>query len=322
MMRAPGATSVAVRRPDGSLVVRVRAGTRMADRHPWLARPGLRGAVVLWETLSDGMSALSFSADQAMPETQRKAGPWAMAASMAASVLFALLLFAALPHALTWGIGHLAGSEALSGGRAWSFHLVDGLVKFGLFLAFVWATGRMPDMRRVFQYHGAEHQAVHAFEQGLPLTPASMQRLPTAHERCGTAFIVTVIAVSILFFAGVFPLLPRPAESIAWSQVAYVLVKIPLVLPIAALSYEVIRWAWRQRNGLFGRILSAPGVWMQRITTQVPALDQQEVALVALRSALDPGRFGVGSPEASEALRIFQDYGEFDAWLAPEAGGR
>lgn len=317
MMRAPGATSVAVRRPDGSLVVRVRKASRLADRRPWLGRPGIRGATVLWETLSDGMSALSFSADQAMPEEDRKkAGPWALAASMATSVLFALLLFAVLPHALTWGLGRILGSEALAGGRAWPFHLVDGLLKFGLFLAFVWLTGRMAEMRRVFQYHGAEHQAVHAFEEGRPLTPESLGRFPTAHERCGTAFIVTVIAVSILFFTALFPLLPPLSESAAWNQAIYVAIKVPMVLPIAALSYEVIRWAWRQRNGAWGRLVSGPGVMVQRITTQSPERDQQEVAIVALRSALDPGAFGGGE----EAIRTFPGYGEFEAWIGASRG--
>lgn len=317
MMRAPGATSVAVRRPDGSLVVRVRRASRLADRRPWVGKPGIRGAAVLWETLSDGMSALSFSADQAMPEEDRKkAGPFALAASMATSVLFALVLFAVLPHGLTWGLGRLLGSEALSGGRAWSFHLVDGLLKFGLFLAFVWLTGRLPEMRRVFQYHGAEHQAVHAFEEGRPLTPESLGQFPTAHERCGTAFIVTVIAVSILVFTALFPLLPPLTESVAWNQALYVAIKVPMVIPIAALSYEVIRWAWRQRNGVFGRIVSGPGVFVQRITTKPPDRDQQEVALVALRSALRPMAFGTGE----EAIRAFADYGDFDHWIASFQG--
>jgi len=314
MMRAPRGTSVAVRRPDGSLAVRVRKAVRLAERRPWLGWPGIRGAAVLWETLSDGMSALSFSADQAMPEEDRKqAGPLALGVSMATSVLFAVLLFAVLPHALTWGLGRLLGSEVLAGGRHWSFHLVDGLLKFGLFLAFVGLTGRLPEMRRVFQYHGAEHQAVHAFEEGRPLTPESLAEFPTAHERCGTAFIVTVIAVSILVFTALFPLLPPLAESMFWNQAIYVAVKIPLVLPIAALSYEVIRWAWRQRSGLWGRLVSAPGVFVQRITTKPPARDQQEVALVALRSALRPDAFQVG---AGEVVRTFRDHADFEQWLA------
>lgn len=323
MMRAPSATSVAVRRPDGSLVVRVRAASRLAVQYPVLKSPGLRGVAVLLETLVDGMSSLTFAAEQALPEDQKpqgQAGPWALALTLAFSMAFGIFLFAVLPHVLTWGAGLLLGSEALAGGRAFAFHLVDGVVKFSIFLGFVWLTSRMPEMRRVFQYHGAEHQAVHAFEHGLPLTRDSLDRFPTAHERCGTAFVVTVIAVSVLVFAVIFPFMPVLSDVKALNQAAYVAIKIPLVLPVAGLSYELIRFAWKTRGGLLGRVLSAPGVWVQRITTQPPDASQQEVALVALRSALAPAALGVGG-DVPEAVRTFADLAAFDGWMAGEGGG-
>jgi uncharacterized protein YqhQ len=323
MMRAPAATSVAVRRADGSLVVRVRAASRLAAQHPVLKSPGLRGVAVLLETLVDGMSALSFAAEQALPEGEKPAGPagpWALALTLAISLSFGVFLFAVLPHLLTFGAGLLLGSEALSGGRAFAFHLVDGVVKFGIFLGFVWGTSRMAEMRRVYQYHGAEHQAVHAFEHGLPLTRESLERFPTAHERCGTAFVVTVIAVSVLFFAVIFPFMPVISGIKALNQAAYVAIKVPLVLPVAGLSYELIRFAWKTRGGLLGRVLSAPGVWVQRITTQPPDGSQQDVALVALRSALAPAALGVGG-DVPETVRAFADMAAFEGWMAGQGGG-
>ncbi|MBM4397986.1 MAG: DUF1385 domain-containing protein, partial [Deltaproteobacteria bacterium] len=224
---------------------------------------------------------------------------------------------AVLPHALTFGIGWLTGSEALEGGTAVAFHLVDGVVKVLIFLGFVWTMSRVKDMRRVFEYHGAEHQAVHAFEAGLDPVPDNLSRFPTEHARCGTAFLVTVIVVSIFVFAGVFQLpgVPVLSESKLLNQILYIGIKAPLVLPIAALSYEVIRLAGKSRGGLFGRIVSAPGVWFQHITTQPPDRGQQEIASVAIRMALRPALAAVG-PSNPEAILPFADYEQFQAWAS------
>ncbi len=323
MMRAPAATSVAVRRPDGSLAVRVRLAHRIAAQYPVLARPGLRGVAVLVETMYDGMSALSFAAEQAMPEDERPSGaatPAALALTLVFSMAFGFFLFAVVPHLLTWAFGVAVGSEDLAGGQAVSFHLLDGFVKFGIFLGFVWLISKMKDMRRVFEYHGAEHQAVHAFENRLPLTVESLAGFPTAHARCGTAFMVTVIAVSIFVFAGVFPLLPKDMTPYrVLDQAIYVAIKLPLVLPVAGLSYELIRFAGKKADSLLGRLLSAPGVWLQAITTQPPDASQREVAIVALKAALDPAALGAvaGAPEQ---VRFFRDVAEFEGVLAAAAG--
>lgn len=317
MMRAPGATSVAVRRPDGSLAVRVRRAHRIAAQYPILSRPGLRGVAILVETMYDGMSALSFAAEHALPEEERPSGgvtPAALALTLAVSMAFGFFLFAVVPHILTWAFGLAVGSEALSGGRAMSFHLLDGVVKFSIFLGFVWMMSRMKDMRRVFEYHGAEHQAVHAFEHRLPLTVASLASFPTAHPRCGTAFMVTVIAVSILVFAVIFPFVPEVSSIRILNQAMFVAIKLPLVLPVAGLSYELIRFAGKTRNSLLGRVLAAPGVWMQAITTQRPDASQQEVAIVALQSALAPEALGAIA-SSPEQVCFFKDVAEFERAL-------
>ncbi len=321
MMRAPGATSVAVRRPDGGIALRVRSAKRVATIHPLLGKPTLRGIAVLIETMADGLSALNFAATHAMPEPEQSGDKpltaAALVATMAVSMAFGFFMFAVLPHLLTFGLGLLTGSEDLAGGRAVAFHLVDGVVKFLIFLGFVWAVSHMKDMRRVFQFHGAEHQAVHALEHGRELTPAEMATFPTAHARCGTAFLVTVIAVSILVFAGVFPLMPDLSDNRLLNQILYVGIKLPLVLPIGGLSYEVIRLSSRPRLGFLGRLISAPGVWVQRITTQTPDAAQQEIAIVALKAALAPERLGVG-PDTPEQVRMFDGFASFLAWTEPE----
>lgn len=320
MMRAPGATSVAVRRPDGGIALRVRSAKRVAAAHPLLGKPTLRGVAILIETMADGLSALNFSATHAMPESEKPGDApltaAALIATMAVSMAFGFIMFAVLPHLLTFGLGMLTGSESLAGGRAVAFHLVDGVVKLAIFLAFVWTVSKMKDMRRVFQYHGAEHQAVHALEHGAAMTPEGLSAFPTPHARCGTAFLVTVIAVSILVFAGVFPLMPELSSNRLLNQVLYVGIKLPLILPIAGLSYEIIRLSARPGLGALGRIVSAPGVWVQRITTQTPDASQQEIAIVALKAALAPERLGV-SPEAPEQVRMFDGIQSFLSWTEP-----
>lgn len=320
MMRTPAATSVAVRRPDGSIVVRVRAARRLAERHPVMAAPGLRGVAVLIETLSDGLSALNFAAAQAMPEPQGAGTPSAaaLAATLAVSLVFGFLLFAVIPHAVTLLAGDLLGVASLAGGRAVTFHLVDGLVKVAVFVAFVWAISQMKDIRRVFQYHGAEHQAVHAYETGLNLLPRNLSRFPTEHPRCGTAFLVTVIVVSILVFALVFPWMPEISDRRWLNQVLYVAIKAPLILPIAAASYELIRAASRMDNRMLGAVLSAPGVLFQRITTKAPDEAQQEVAIVALIAALRPDRL-LRAPDEVEAVDSFATFEDFQRGVTPEA---
>lgn len=322
MMRTPAATSVAVRRPDGSLVVRVRAARRLAERHPILAAPGLRGMAVLVETLSDGLSALNFAAAQAMPEPADSDGgapsAAALVATLAVSLGFGFLLFAVVPHAVTLLAGDLLRVESLAGGRAVAFHLVDGLVKVAVFVAFLWAISRMKDIRRVFQYHGAEHQAVHAYEAGLNLLPKNLSRFPTGHPRCGTAFLVTVIVVSILVFAAVFPWMPVLSDRRWLNQVLYVAIKAPLILPIAAASYELIRAASRMDNRRLGAVLSAPGVLFQRVTTKAPDAGQQEVAIVALIAALRPDRL-LRAPDEVEVVDSFATFEDFQRTVTPEA---
>jgi len=282
----------------------------------------------LLETMADGISALNFSAVHAMPQEQAGEGDkpgaamttGAIVGTLVVSMAFGFALFAALPHFLTWGIGMLMGSDALAGGKAAAFHLVDGFIKLCIFVLYIWLVSFMKDMRRVFEYHGAEHQAIFAFESGAALSPAELESRTTLHPRCGTAFLVTVIAVSIFVFAGVFPLLPELSQVRFVNQVLYVAIKLPLILPVAAISYEIIRFAGKCRGSWFGSMVSGPGLLMQKITTRRPDARQQEIAIVALESALNPALFGL-SGEFGERVAEFAGYDEFREFSNRRAAG-
>lgn len=296
MMKAPSRLAVALRRPDGEILIKDDPFRSLSDRWPALGWPLLRGPVVLGETLVLGMKALSYSAQQALEEEGEEMGSWAMAATMAVAIVAALGLFVALPHLLSWGLGRL-GPVAFDE-TTLAFHLVDGVFKVAIFLAYLWLISLMGEIRRVFEYHGAEHKAIYCFESGGELTVEAARAYPRLHPRCGTAFLLVVLVVSILVFTVVFPFLPRLAEAAWLNQAAQVGLKMVLMLPIAGLSYEVIRAGGkRDGKGLWGLILW-PGLQLQRLTTREPSDDQIAVALAALCSAVQ------ASPADEPSLRV------------------
>jgi len=285
MMKAPQRLCVAVRLPSGGLVLKSDPFRPLAQRFPLLGRPFLRGPVVLGETLVQGMKALSFSAQQALEEEGEEMGSWALGLTMAMAVAAGLALFVALPHLLALWLGRTSflGFDTDS---LW-FHLIDGVIKVGFFLAYLWGIGLMSQIRRVFEYHGAEHKSIYCFEAGQELTVANARSFSRLHPRCGTAFLLVVLVISILVFAGAFPLLPRLAQAGWLNQALQIGLKILLMLPIAGLSYEVIRLAGkRQGRGCWG-VLLWPGLQLQKLTTREPDDGQLETALTALRAAVN-----------------------------------
>lgn len=314
MMRTEKAVSVAVRKQNRSIIVKVKLSTRLSDRFPFLRKPFLRGILVLIETLIEGISALNFSAQQASLEREddgKGISKGAIIVSMMVSFAFAFLLFAVIPHVITLALGFVLENQTLSGGQAFLFHLVDGLVKCLIFLVFIYSISLMKDMRRVFEYHGAEHQAVHAYESKDVLIPEHLSKYPTAHPRCGTSFLLIVILLSILVFAVVFPFVPVLSENKIVNQMLYILIKAPLILPIASLSYEMIRLSGKK--GFLGRFFSYPGLLFQKITTQRPDKDQQEVAIIALRLALNPEMIGLGVTKNEMIMEFsgLEDFSKF-----------
>ena len=323
MMRGPQSMVIAVRRADGSIVVKDSVWVPLVDRMSFLKWPLLRGATVMVESLVNGMQALSFSADVAMQDEEdakqaeeaeasgvvdldaaRAAGSdepsaigsamtkGAIAMSLAFSLLLGVGLFIYLPHGAAAGIFNVIGGHPLTTEAPVQlplFHLLVGVIKMAIFITYISLIRRMADIRRVFQYHGAEHKSIHVYEAGEELTVDNARKWPTFHPRCGTSFLVFVIIISIGVFAGAFPLIEPFLPALeGWKlNLMQASIKIPLMIPIAGLSYEFIKWAGRRKESRFLGFMSVPGRLVQKLTTIEPDDDQLEVALTSLKRALE-----------------------------------
>jgi uncharacterized protein YqhQ len=265
MMRGEHHWAVAVRTPEGDIEIETHDVPGWGDR--WARVPLVRGVVNLGESLVLGMRALTWSANCQMPEDERLSGK-AMGATMAVSMALFVGIFILVPALGARGLSSLAGIDGFA------FHVVEGLMVLGIFLGYLFLIGRMGEIRKVFQYHGAEHKAIAAYENDVPLTPRSAQRFTTAHVRCGTNFLLTVLVIAILVYA----LIGRPALPYL------VLSRIVLVPVIAGIAYELIRYAARHMDKAVVRRAMVPGLALQRLTTREPSLDQIEVAIAALRA--------------------------------------
>lgn len=290
MMRSPGSFVVAVRRPDGSVALRARPWDNLFTRYRLFRLPLLRGAVVLIESLWNGFSALDFSAQHAAAEegeegaSGKAPSKLEMGLTLTLSMAFGLGLFVGLPHLLTWGIGQLAGTPIDT--TNFAFHAIDGALRLVIFVIYIWAISRLPEIRRVFQYHGAEHKTIWAYEKGTAVGVDDAAVQSTLHPRCGTSFLLLVVGVSIVLFATIFPFVPRLAEGEFLNALALLGVKLPLMFPIAGISYEVQRLSARYPQNPLVRLLAAPGMWMQRLTTGEPDRKQLEIAVVAMKRCI------------------------------------
>ena len=321
MMRSPSCFVVACRRHDGSIVVREDRWRSVWEKVKFLRWPFLRGAVVLWETLHNGMSALNFAASVQMEDEIAKAkaagkpiprkeemGAGAIGRMMGMALVLVLAFFVVLPHLLTWLLGFKPDAVA--------FHLVDGAIKLGVLVAYVGGIALLRDIRRVYQYHGAEHKAIATHEAGEPLTVASARTHSRFHPRCGTSFLLIVILASVLIFA--VALKGRIAQPAILDHLLKILIKLPLMLPIAGLSYELIKLAGRWPTNPLVRTLVAPGLWLQRLTTREPDDAQLEIALCAVGRAL--ARTAERDATLTRELTTFAGYDEvLAAPAAPRA---
>lgn len=329
MMRAPRALAVALRRPDGGLTVRDEAWAPLLAGTSIARRPFVRGAVAVIESMRTGLSALSFAAEEAERGVGAVSGILVALAGVGAeppggsaersrpgygpvvmSLLFAVTLFVALPHGLAWLVGRWLGI----GEDALPFHLLDGAFKLGLFVGYVRLIGRIPEVDRVFRYHGAEHKVVNAFERGRPLELAEVRVQGTFHARCGTSFVLFVLAFSVVVFAAVLPLLPPLTEHPLLAPLASIGIKIPLMIPVAGIAYEVNRFAARCPNLRPVQLLVLPGRWMQRLTTREPDDSMLEVALAAMKAALARDE---APPSTEVRVERFPDLAAVEAALAP-----
>lgn len=284
MMRAPHSYCTAVRKPDGAIVTQEAPLHKVGDKHRIFKVPVFRGVGTLGQAMWLGIKALRFSADVAMEAEAEKQGKapgengkraeipgWLMAANLIFSLGFFILLYKFIPLLLT---SRLEQSFPVIHNRI-AFNLVDGVIRIVIFLGFLWSMSLWKDIRRVFEYHGAEHRVVFNFESGQPVTVENAQRFVTWHPRCGTSFLLVVMMVSIAVYAIV------PGDAF-WQKMLTRVLALPL---IAGLSYEMIRFAARRRGSLLAT-LTAPGLWLQRITTQPPSDDQTAVAIHALKGAM------------------------------------
>ncbi len=285
MMRHGGSLSIAVRKPDGSIAVRTRPWFTLGD-WAFIRKPFIRGFPVLLETLVNGIKALNFSAEVAVASEGEELKPWQIALTLAAAIGFAVLLFVVLPHLMTIGLSLLGLAGGLKG---LSFHLWDGLFKATIFVTYILAISRLPDIRRVFEYHGAEHKVIWAYESREDeVSVATAARQSRLHPRCGTTFMLFVLVISIVLHALLVPLVLvfwKPSNVVI-EHVGIIGVKLLLMIPISALAYETIRYAAGLGSCATSFILRAPGMLLQKLTTKEPDDGQLEVAIVALHEAL------------------------------------
>ncbi len=288
MMRSPHAWGIAVRKPSGEMVTHSEPLERPSEQHPWMGWPVVRGVMTLGHAMKLGFRALKFSANAALEElsegdsdsndpANKNQGKkfeitgWMAGLNMAFSIAFFIFMYKYLPLLATTELKKVNPVF----GQQFVFNLVDGLIRIAMFLLFVWGISLWKDIRRVYEYHGAEHKTVFAFENGDPLEIAAVQKYSTYHPRCGTSFLMTVMIISMIVYMAI------PVHTF-WARFAIRIALLPL---IAGVSYEIIRFAAKHRGSLFA-LMTAPGLWLQRITTQPPDDREVECAIVALDEAM------------------------------------
>jgi uncharacterized protein YqhQ len=310
MMRSPHAIAVAVRRPDGSVILKDEPYHSLAERYPILKRPFLRGPLILIEAMVTGVKALTFSAQAALQEdndqTDEPLGWGSLILTLGGAFLMAFVFFGFLPHWLSGMAGYLVGRPLTP--AEFTFHVIDGLIKAVFLILYIWGISFFPDIRRVFEYHGAEHKSIFTFEAGEELTVAKAKRHPTAHARCGTSFILVVLLVSILIFTVFFPLFPALTRRGLANNFVQVLIKVALMFPIAALSYEIIRWGGKHDRHPMAHFLLWPGLATQRLTALEPDDSQLEVALEALKAVLAREEYPLPQGELAGAPPLGAEY--------------
>jgi uncharacterized protein YqhQ len=274
MMRAPKSLVIAVRKPNQEIVVRHEQLTPLKEKYPLLKIPVLRGIAVLIESLIWGMKSLTYSADQAVEtinendgKPAKGIGNFALFITILLSFVLGIGLFVIIPERLA----------NIVSDRGIVFNIVDGVIRLAIFFIYVLVVSRSKQIARVFQYHGAEHKSIHAYEAGDELTVENVLKYSPLHPRCGTAFLMTVMIIGIITFS----LFGKPDSVLI--RIGSRLVLMPI---IAGISYEIIKFSSKRQNSRFVRTMALPGLWMQRLTTKEPSEDQIQVAIKSLEEVL------------------------------------
>ncbi|MBT5078786.1 MAG: DUF1385 domain-containing protein [Candidatus Marinimicrobia bacterium] len=276
MMRVPGAYSTAVRDPDGKIHTNRHDFESITDRKPHLKKPIIRGAVSLFEAMKMGFQTLQWSADIAMPEESENVNPIVDALMTLVSITLAICLFFAAPIALTTWLFDKDQDPFV-------FNIISGALRIFFFLVYLILISLLSDVKRLFQYHGAEHKTVYNFESGKSLNIKTAQEFPTQHPRCGTSFMFIIMIVAILSFAVLDSILMLFVGEIqVWMRL---IMHIPFMPLVAGIGYEVLKLTAKHRENILFRMLAQPGLWLQNITTKQPDDTQVEVAIAALESA-------------------------------------
>ena len=266
MMRGRQSLAIAMRAPDQKIVIHTEKLSRIYQSR-WLKIPLLRGMVMLWDALGLGIRALTLSANTQSGEENKIEGP-ALFGTLLISLALAIGLFFLAPAA----IGHLTESLiAASSQGAWFGNLVEGLMRLAILVGYIWFVGKVPDIQRVFAYHGAEHKTINAFEAGVELTPKSVSQFSLEHPRCGTAFLLSLVVISVLIFALLGPM------PVIWRLASRVL----LIPVLAGMAYEYIRWTANHLDSHLVRWLIKPNLALQRMTTREPSSEMLEVSIAA-----------------------------------------
>lgn len=271
MMRGPDSRAVAVRKPDQSILVDEKEVGSITKRVPFLKWPFVRGTVVLIESLVMGIEALSFSASQATDDEEEQLTAKEIIITIILSLGLAILLFIVAPASVAYVLTMAPGGFNQS--------LIEGIIRIAIFLGYVAAISRLGDIKRVFQYHGAEHKVINAYEAGEELVVEKIQRYPTLHPRCGTSFLLIVMVISILIFSLL-------GKQVLWLRI---ISKILLLPAVAGVSYELVKLSGKYATAPLCRVLIAPGMWLQKLTTNPPDDDQVEVAISAFKAVLKEG---------------------------------
>ena len=266
LMRGRKSCAVAMRTPDGKIVTKVEAlGGIYKSR---IARiPFLRGLIMLWDALGLGMRALTDSANLQTGENEKLEGP-ALYITLGLTFVFAIAIFFLIPAGVGWLTEHFLHWNT------WWSNLVEGVLRLAMLVGYIWVIGFMPDVRRVFAYHGAEHKTINAYEAGAELTPSSVAKFPLAHVRCGTAFLLILVVLSLFFFTILGPL------SLEWRLISRILM-IPV---LAGIAYEYLRWTADHITNRFVRIIVKPNLALQSLTTREPDEKILEVAIAAFNA--------------------------------------